>query len=378
MIRDVNVATSTCAKVAISLQGDNGLMRYRRVFLMLLLAILAVPDVAESQIEISSRASSIQIGGRVHAQYAASSIGDADNDFFLRRVRLIADITLNDFFAARVQPDFARGKIALQDVYVRLGSSSKFRVWVGQFKRAFDIFELSSSTDLSIIERDARVEGVSGCSGVSSICSYSRLTEKLKYAERDQGIKIDGSSGRLSYQATLTNGAGINVSDENDAKSYSGRVTFAASEKVSFSGQLGVHDYLIESVEKSTARGIAWGVDMEFGTWRDGAHIQASVIRGDNWKSLDASNSEATFFTTQIVASYYTERRGQLAGIEPLLRLSLGDPDTAVGKNAGTVVTPGLMFYLQGKSKIGANLDVYSPQSGETALSFKVQTYLYF
>ena len=353
-------------------------MRHRRVFLTLLLAMLAVPDVAESQIEISSRASSIQVGGRAHAQYAASSVGDADNDFFLRRVRLIADITLNDFVTARVQPDFARGKIALQDVYVRLGSSSKFRVWVGQFKRAFDIFELSSSTDLSIIERDARVEGVSGCSGVSGICSYSRLIEKLKYAERDQGIKIDGSSGRLSYQATLTNGTGINVSDENDGKSYSGRVTFAASEKVSLSGQLGVHDYLIESAGNSTARGIAWGVDVEFGTWRDGAHIQASVIRGDNWKSLNSSDSEATFFTTQIVASYYTERRGQLAGIEPLLRLSLGDPDTAVGKNAGTVVTPGLMFYLQGKSKIGANLDIYSPQSGDTALSFKVQTYLYF
>ena len=111
-------------------------MRHRQVFLTLLLAMLAVPDLAESQIEISSRASSIQVGGRAHAQYAASSVGDADNDFFLRRVRLIADITLNDFVTARVQPDFARGKIALQDVYVRLGSSSKFRVWVGQFKRS--------------------------------------------------------------------------------------------------------------------------------------------------------------------------------------------------------------------------------------------------
>lgn len=380
------MATSTCAKVAIPLQGDNGLMRHRQVFLTLLLAMLAVPDLAESQIEISSRASSIQVGGRVHAQYATSSVGDADNDFFLRRVRLIADITLNDFVTARVQPDFARGKIALQDVYVRLGSSSKFRVWVGQFKRAFDIFELSSSTDLSIIERDARVEGVSECSGVSGICSYSRLTEKLKYAERDQGIKIDGSSGRMSYQFTLTNGTGINVSDENDAKSYSGRLSFTASDKVTFSAQVGVHDYLFplvatrteRGVDMKTARGVAWGADLEFGTWRDGAHIQASVIRGDNWKSLDSNQNEATFLTTQIVASYYSEKSGRLAGIEPLLRLSFGDPDTAVGKNAGTVVTPGLMFYLQGKSKIGANLDVYSPQSGDTALSFKVQTYLYF
>ena len=82
-------------------------MRHRQVFLTLLLAMLAVPDLAESQIEISSRASSIQVGGRAHAQYAASSVGDADNDFFLRRVRLIADITLSDFVAARVQPDFA-------------------------------------------------------------------------------------------------------------------------------------------------------------------------------------------------------------------------------------------------------------------------------
>ena len=358
--------------------GENRPMRHPWVFVMLGLTAFGVPTATEAQLEISSRASSIQIGGRVHAQYAASSVDDANNDFFLRRVRLIADITLNDFASARVQPDFAQGKIALQDVYVRLGFSSKFRVSAGQFKRAFDIFELSSSTDLSIIERDARVEGASGCSGVSGICSYSRLTQKLKYSERDQGIKIDGSSGRVSYQATLTNGTGINVSDENDAKSYSGHLTLAVSENVRVSGQLGVHDYLIESAEASTERGIAWGADVEFGTWRDGAHIQASVIRGDNWKSLDSDHNEATFLTTQIVASYYSERSGRLSGIEPLIRLSFGDPDTAVGKNAGTVVTPGLMFYLQGKSKIGANLDIYSPQSGETALSFKVQTYLYF
>lgn len=352
-------------------------MRHCWVVLTLALTALAVPPIIEAQFEISSRASSIQIGGRAHAQYAHTSVGDAENNFFLRRVRLIADITLNDFVAARVQPDFAHGKIALQDVYVRLSFSRNFRVSVGQFKRAFDIFELSSSTDLSIIERDARVEGISACSGVSGVCSYSRLTQKLKYSERDQGIKIDGSLGRLSYQATLTNGTGINVYDENDAKSYSGRLTFAASDKIGFSGQLGVHDYLVESTA-STGRGIAWGADIELGTWRDGAHIQASVVGGDNWKSLNTNHTEATFLTTQIVASYYSERASRLAGIEPLLRLSFGDPDTAVGKNAGTVVTPGLMFYLQGKSKIGANLDVYSPQKGDTAFSFKVQTYLYF
>ena len=46
--------------------------------------------------------------------------------------------------------------------------------------------------------------------------------------------------------------------------------------------------------------------------------------------------------------------------------------------DGGIVFTPGLMFYLEGKTKIGANLDVWSPQTGGTELSFKVQTYLYF
>ena len=89
-------------------------MNNRWGFLTLALTVLTVPTAAEAQFEISSRASSIQIGGRAHAQYAASSVSDVENDFFLRRVRLIADITLSDFVSARIQPDFARGKIALQ------------------------------------------------------------------------------------------------------------------------------------------------------------------------------------------------------------------------------------------------------------------------
>ena len=48
-------------------------MNNRWGFLTLALTILTVPTAAEAQFEISSRASSIQIGGRAHAQYAASS-----------------------------------------------------------------------------------------------------------------------------------------------------------------------------------------------------------------------------------------------------------------------------------------------------------------
>ncbi|MDH5758810.1 MAG: OprO/OprP family phosphate-selective porin, partial [Gemmatimonadota bacterium] len=216
---------------------------------------LALPVTLSGQTEITSRAATIRIGGRVHYQYSTSSVAAAEQDFFFRRVRFIADIKFNDFLEARVQPDFAGGETELQDVYARLNFSDRFRVSLGQFKRSFDLFELSSSTDLSLIERDGRVEGVSGCAGVGGACTYSRLTEKLGFAGRDQGIRIDGSSGRVSYEASITNGTGINVADENDAKSVAGRVTFDASEKVKVSGQLAVHDYLNPGDSVSYATG---------------------------------------------------------------------------------------------------------------------------
>jgi phosphate-selective porin O/P len=353
-------------------------MLRRLTWLAIAAAMMAAPSGLQAQMEISSRSASIRFGGRAHAQYTASSLGGAHNDFFFRRVRLIADVTVNDFVSARIQPDFSGGKTALQDTYVRLNFSSAFRLSMGQFKRTFDLFELSSSTDLSLIERDGRVEGFDACAGVGSICSYSRLTEKLGYAGRDQGLKIDGSSGSVSYQASVTNGTGVNVSDENDAKSFSGRLSVAASDGVTLSGNFAAHDYVDSADENELA--LAWAADVQVGGWRDGALLQVAVSGGDNWKSRDAQDDPATFMAAQVVASYFHEMtgNGRISGVEPLLRVSLGDPDTALDDDGGTVVTPGLMIYVGGKNKIGANLDIYSPQGGLTEFSFKVQTFLYF
>ncbi len=350
----------------------------RRLTLFAIFAfVVALPAAADAQTEISSRASSIRIGGRAHAQYSASSVSAAHNDFFFRRIRLIADITINDFVSARIQPDFSGGATALQDTYVRLNFSSVFRVYMGQFKRAFDLFELSSSTDLSLIERDGRVEGVSTCAGVGSLCSYSRLTEKLGFAGRDQGIKVDVSSGRVSYEASVTNGTGINVADENDAKSFSGRLSIAATDKVTLSGNLAIHDWVDPTDENAQALG--WSADLQVGDWRDGVLLQAAVAGGDNWKELDAGNEPVAFVAAQVVASYYHPLGGtRISGIEPLVRLSMGDPNTNLDSDGGTVFTPGLMFYFAGKNKIGTNVDIYSPQAGDTEFSFKIQTFLYF
>ena len=340
----------------------------------LLSALLPAP--AAGQFEIDARAATITFGGRFHMQYAHSSMEAAENDFFMRRARLIADITVNDFLSGRVQPDFAGGGAELKDAYVTLDFSEAFALTFGRFKRPFDSFELASSTDLSLIERDGRVEGLTACSGVGSICSYSRFTEALGYSDRDMGVRIAGGSGALSYQAAVTNGTG-DETDENDRKSASGRVTWAATESVSVSGQVALHDYVDPVGDDATAA--AFGADVEIGTWRSGLHVQAALVAGDNWLALDPQLDPATFLTWQGVASYYHPLDGaRFVGVEPLARVSWGDPNLDADDDSGILLTPGVMLYVLGRNKIGVNLDYYAPQTGSSELSFKVQSFLYF
>jgi hypothetical protein len=338
--------------------------------------LLFAGDLA-AQTTISSRAASIRFGGRLHSQYATSSVDADDSQFFFRRARLIADITVNDFFDARVQPEFAGGTAELKDAYVRFKFSPGFQVTVGQFKRAFDLFELASSTDLSLIERDGRVGGVSTCTGVGGVCSYSRFTEKLNFSDRDTGVRVAGGSGKVAYEVSLTNGTGANQDNDNDALSYSGRVSVEVAEGVTVSGQVAMHDY--QDGADETAYAGAWGADVQVGDWRDGLLVQAAVVGGDNWKSLDSRGDPRTFMALQGAASYYAPLTGdRFVGVEPLVRLSYGDPDTSLDSDGGLVVTPGLMFYVMGKNKVGVNVDVWSPQTGDTEYSLKLQTFLYF
>jgi hypothetical protein len=350
----------------------------RSMLVVALVLFVVVPPVSlRAQTTISARAATLTFGGRLHGQYQGSSVDGAANDFFLRRARFITDATFNDFFVGRLQVDFAGGEATLLDAYVRMDFSDAFQLSVGQFKRSFDLFELASSTDLSVVERTGAISGFSQCTGVGSVCSLSRLTEALDYAGRDAGVRVEGGSGTVGYQFTVTNGTGVGVSDENDGKSLSGRASVAASENVTVSANLGLHDYVRPLAE--TEHAFAWGGDVQYGTWREGLLVQGAVVGGDNWASLDDAGDPAHFLTVQVVASYYHRLDGdRLVGVEPLARVSLSDPNGSLDEDGGTLLTPGVMFYLMGRNKIGANLDYYIPSTGGSEFSLRVGTFLYF
>jgi hypothetical protein len=348
-----------------------------RVLLVLALLVAFIPaDALQAQAEISARGATLRMGGRLHAQFQSSSVEDTEADFFFRRARLIADVTVTDFWSGRVQADFAGGGASLQDAYVRMNFADNFRVSMGQFKRAFDLFELSSSTELSIIERDGRVAGVSACTGVGRVCSYGRFISRLALGGRDQGVRVETGFGQFSFLGTITNGAGANSSDENDQKSLSGRLTFQATDDIAVSAQFARHDF-VNGLEDDYAN--AWAVDGEYGGFRDGLHVQAALTGGDNWRILDGDGDPSTFMAWQAVGSWYlplsTER---FVAWEPLFRISSGDPNTDVDDDAGLIFTPGVMLYVQGRNKVGFNVDFWSPETGDSEWSLKFQSFLYF
>ena len=200
---------------------------------LLLLGLATVaPAALSAQVEINARDAQIRFGGRLHSQFATSSAdGGKVTDFFTRRARLTIDVRVTPLLDARVQPDFGGGKLDLKDAYFRLNFDRAFRLSMGQFKRAFDIFQLDSSTDIVVVERTGRIDGVDGCAGPGGVCTLSRFTEKLGYSDRDIGVKVDGSLGeRVSYMATLTNGTGTSGADENSGKSFAGRLSLGLTD----------------------------------------------------------------------------------------------------------------------------------------------------
>jgi hypothetical protein len=340
----------------------------------------AVTGSATAQVEVKSRAAELTITGRVHGQFNTTSVaGEPGTEFLIRRARITAELKINDFVSGKIQPDFGEGEINLKDAYVRLTFSPSFRATIGQFKRPFDLFELTSSTQILVVERAGGVRGVDACTGPGGVCTFSRLTEKLQYSDRDIGLLIDGRdpSGRFSYAASVTNGVGANTAEENGTKSYTGRIGFSPTGNITVAAHAALHDYVDPSSGNEYAT--AFGGDVEVGDDGRGLHVKAGVVAGENWRNVLAGEP-SDFLSTQVIVTYklpVSDNRF-VSHIEPLARVSWGDADTAVGNNDGWLFTPGFMVHFVGRNKIAANVDVWRPAVGNPEYSVKVQSYLHF
>ena len=106
---------------------------------------------------------------------------------------------------------------------------------------------------------------------------------------------------------------------------------------------------VLETVGASRALAFGWGGDVQVGTWRRGLLLQAGLIGGENWQSLDAMYVPGRFVTGQVAASYYFPVQGdRIIGVEPIGRLSIADP-------AGTVDDIGFRVPSVGRCTISSS-----------------------
>lgn len=323
----------------------------------------------------------ITVGGRFHTQFNTTSVpGQRSSEFIIRRARVDATVRVNEFLSGFVQPEYSGDHAYLRYAYARLDVSPALYAQIGMAKRPFDMFSLTSSLDILVIERTGDIRGVSPCPGVGGVCSYGRLLEQLRLVLPDIGVIVGGGdrAGRVTYAVSVTNGTGSSPVDENGTKSFTGRVVVSPVRDVHIGANVAWHDY-VRQATLADAYALAFGGDVEIGNFRQGPHVQAGLVAGDNWLNLTAGEP-TTFVTGQAIVTYkFPLPRSRYAeAIEPLVRLSVGNPSTATPQDGGLLLTPGLVWYITGRNKLAANVDIWRPDRRATEWGLKIQSYLFF
>jgi len=378
-------------------QGEPSLSMNRRLWALVLAALALSATNAAAQVEIKSKAVEIKITGRLQAEYDYSSAAEELSTVFLiRRARITLEIKINDFISGKIQPDYSTGfgfsnGLRLKDAYIDMNFAPEFILRMGQFKRPFDIFELTSSTQILAIERTGIVRGADDCAGVGSLCSYSRFTERLAYSDRDVGVGIGGVvAGHWVWSASMTNGNRFEETVRfieadtfevfSEGKSFGSRLEYRAAD-LKVGANVAAHDYANPVKLDRVDYGIGYGADVDWGNWTSGLHLQAGITAGDNWRNLDEAGNPSTFWTTQAIVVYKFPLAGghRVEALEPVARISYGDPDTDVSDDGGLLITPGFVVFFSGRNKLAVNMDIYTPGGDrDTEYSVKVMSYLYF
>lgn len=328
-----------------------------------------------------------RLSGRLQVQFNTTSVDEengtplASSEFLVRRARLTFDVSFNDLVSARLEPDYGTGgSFNLKDAWIRLSFAPAFRATLGQFKRPFDLFELTSSTQILVVERAGGIRGVDGCGPLGTVCSLSALTEELGYSDRDLGVMLDGAlpGGVVRYAVTLTNGEGLNARESNGNKSYTARLSVAPVRDVVLSVNGARKDY-VHPTSGADRFASGWGADVEIGNFTRGPHVQAGVVGGGNWTIGTTAEDVATFLAAQVIASYKLPLAHRyLPAVEPIARASWGDPDTDAPDDGGWLLTPGMILHFGGRTSLHANLDLWMPQMGSDEVSFKSQMFFHF
>jgi len=114
------------------------------------------------RLETADKAFQVQIGGRIHNDWAfmegddaiSARVGDMEDGTEFRRARLSLGGLMYEKVEFKIQLDFATGEAAFRDVYLGLQQLPGVgNIRLGQYKEPFGLEELSSANYITFVER---------------------------------------------------------------------------------------------------------------------------------------------------------------------------------------------------------------------------------
>jgi hypothetical protein len=347
-------------------------------------ALLCVTAPAAGQgfvIVTADSSARITIGGRVQTIFNTTSVDDEPaTQTELRRVRLETNFQYGSLIFGRIQPEFAGSRVTLKDAYVRLAFDPALQLWAGQAHRPFGIISPGSSVRMAPIERGLRIRGVQ-----DGFDEYN-LIAGLGYSDRDMGLQLRGEprNGPLgvSYAVGFFNGPARTTAPEDNTWQAVARLAVHPLPSVRVGASWSRIDHVLEETTDETIdtrEGQAWGADVELGTDRGGFHLVGEAAYGDFDPFVDAR-----FFGAQGWVAYRTGRMsGNVAAVEPFVRVSHGNPDVDDEElvdpaTGGTLFTPGVNLWLGGLNRLALNYEVWHPEDGGNVHAFKAMFQIAF
>jgi len=206
------------------------------------------------------RVGPVTISGYIQAD-ALTSTGDdleeSTDTFRVRRMRfgLSGDLAPKVGWAFSVE---AAGSPHLRDAYMTLRLTNAAHIRVGQFYQPFSLDRLTSTSRQELIDR-------------------APVTERIALT-RDPGVMVFNARpffGWLSYSFDVSNGTGMNVTDNNDAKDLTGRIVIAPPALAGLS--IGAN---ASSGEQPAGRRTKTGLDVAFETRR--VRFAAEALREES------------------------------------------------------------------------------------------------
>ncbi len=328
----------------------------------------------------------VKVQGRLQTQFFyfgnedyAPGVGTQSN-FFIRRARIEARGQINEYISLYIQPSFEGGRstsgscspvviggplpdtasvscsltggIRLRDAYIdvrlsRPEARTGFTLRMGQEKRPFSRYELTSSNNLPSIERGAgRGLVAAGSNDIFGAAGF--LSHDVGASARIEH-KLDGSGRMVSVVAGVYNGRGESVQDNNNAKSFGVRASADIYRKLSIGGSFFSRDQVVGG--DSAFRTKAFGVDAQWSKpGEEGLFVLAEYLSGEV-----PSGDKPKMTGFQAVAAYHVRMKSPsswLYAIEPSLRFDRADPNTDLDDNGATLITATLGLYVSSRAQV--------------------------